>query len=67
MSGNSSFNIVEISNKEFSSTNNIKGLNSSIGDHSESQAIMKITDFDEEDNEQPKAKHPSELETFNQI
>ena len=67
MSGNSSFNIGEISNKEFSSTNNIKGLNSSIGDHSESQSIMKISDFDEEDNEQPKAKNPSESETFNPI
>jgi hypothetical protein len=70
MTGNSSFNIGEISNKEFSSTNHIKGLNSAIGDHSESQSIMKISDFDEEDEEnkdQPKAKHPSESETFNPI
>jgi hypothetical protein len=60
MSGNSSFNIGEISNREFSSTNKIKGLNSSIGDHSESQSIMKISSFDDEEESQSQEKLGSE-------
>jgi hypothetical protein len=67
MSGNSSFNIGEISNKEFSSSNNIKGLNSAIGDHSDSHSIMKISSFDEVEEDQAKEKDPSESEHYTTI
>jgi hypothetical protein len=57
MSGNSSFNIGEISNSGFSSKNNIKGINSSIGDHAEPQSIMKISSFDEVKDEHGKSNN----------
>jgi hypothetical protein len=57
MSGNSSFNIGEISNSGFSSKNNIKGINSSIGDHAESQSIIKISSFDEAKEEHAKSNN----------
>jgi hypothetical protein len=57
MSGNSSFNIGEISNNGFSSKNNIKGIDSSIGDHAEPQSIMKISFFDEANDEHAKSNN----------